>query len=202
MRRLLFATLLFAVTAAHAASDYTQAMFRKGLYERGVLITTAPRFVLITLRDPSSGAERAAAIPGPFLLGAIETEYHLKIRKTTSHDDIYKALAELQQKEVQIALSQPNRVFMFRNRRARNSVEPRYTAVVLAEVRRALSGRSRKELVRAARANQSWLHRIYESRRGAIESFAYRDAVAHALLERGILVGHGDYTGGLYVDSK
>jgi len=202
MTRVLFATLVFAATTAHAASQYTQEMFRRGLREPGVLMTTAPFFVLITLRDPSSGAELAAAIPGPFLLGAIETEYQLKLRKTTSHDDIYKALAEQQQKEVQIALSQRNRVFVFRNRRARNNVEPRYTPAVLAEVRRTLTSRSRKEIVAAARANESWLHRIYESKKDAMESFAYRDAVAHTLLERGILVGHGDVASGLYVAQK
>jgi hypothetical protein len=111
-------------------------------------------------------------------------------------------LAEQQKKEVQIALSQPNRVFVFRNRRARNNVEPRYTPAILAEVQRTLAGRSRKAILAAARSNESWLHRIYESKKDAMESFAYRDAVAHALLERGILVGHGDYTGGLYVAEK
>jgi hypothetical protein len=202
MTRVLFSILVFAVTTAHAASQYTQEMFRRGIYEPGVLVTSAPLFVLITLRDPSSGAERAAAIPGSFLLGAIETEYHLKLRKTTSSDDISKALAEQQKKEVYIALSQPNRVFVFRNRRARNNVEPRYTPAMLAEVRRTLDSRSRKEILAAARSNDSWLHRIYESKKGAMESFAYRDAVAHAVLERGILVGHGDVTGGLYVAAK
>lgn len=202
MTRVLFATLVFAVTTVHAASRYTQEMFRRGVYEPGVLVTSAPLYVLITLRDPSSGAERAAAIPGSFLLGAIQTEYHLKLRKTTSDDDISKALTEQQKKEVQIALSQPNRVFVFRNRRARNNVEPRYTPVMLAEVRRILASRSRKEIFAAARSNKSWLHRIYESEKGAMDSFAYRDAVAHALLERGILVGQGDIPGGLYVVEK
>jgi hypothetical protein len=201
MTRVLLVTLFFTVATARAASEYTREMFRRGLYEPGVLVTSAPLFVLITLRDPDSGAERAAAVPGNFLLGAIDMEYHLKPRKTSKQDE-GKALAELQQKELEITLSQPNRVFVFRNRRARNNVEPRYTPVILAEVRRAVAAKSRKDLVRATRANESWLHRIYESKRDAIESFAYRDAVAHALLERGILVGHGDYTGGLYVATK
>ena len=199
MRRVLLATLVFTIAKAHAASHYTQEMFRRGLYEPGVLVTSAPLFVLITLRDPSSDGERAAAIPGSLLLGAIQTEYHLKLRKTTSHGDIGKALAEQQQKEVQIAMSQPNRVFVFRNRRARNNVEPRYTPAILNEVRRTLGSMSRREIIAAARANQSWLHRVYESKRDAMQSFAYRDAIAHALLERGILVGHGDVASGLYV---
>ena len=202
MTRVLFATLVFAATTAHAASQYTQEMFRRGVYEPGVLVTSAPLFVLITLRDPGSGAERAAAIPGSFLLGAIQTEYHFRLRKTTSDDDLSKALAEQQKKGVQIALSQPNRVFVFRNRRARNNVKPRYTPAMLSEVRQTLVGRNRKEILRAAKANDSWLHRIYETKKDTMESFAYRDAVAHVLLERGILVGHGDITGGLYVADK
>jgi len=201
MARAVFAMLVFTIATAHAASQYTQDMFRRGLHEPGVLVTSAPLFVLITLRDPSTGAERGAAIPGNFLLRAIDMEYHLKPRKTSKKDE-GKALAELQQKELQIALSQPNRVFVFGNHRAQNNVEPRYTPAILAAVRHELSRRSRQELLRAGRANESWLHRIYESKRVAMESFAYRDALAHVLLERGILVGHGDYTGGLYVATK
>ena len=202
MTRILLLAFWITVATAQAGSRYTQQLFRRGLHEPGVLITTAPLFVLITLRDARTGAEREAAIPGPFLLGAIESEYHVRMRKTTSHQDVYKALAEQQQKEVQIALSQPNRTFVFRNRRARNNVEPRYTRATLTEVRRVLAGRNRKEILAAATANESWLHCIYESKKGAMDSFAYRDAVAHALLERGILVGHGDVTGGLYVADK
>ena len=42
-----------------------------------------------------------------------------------------------------------------------------------------------------------------QGNRDAIQSpFAYRDAVARALLERGILVGHGDFSSGLYVADK
>ena len=198
----LLAMLFFTVATANAAPQYTQEMFRRGLYEPGVLMTTAPLFVLVTLRDPSSGAERVAAMPGPFLLRAIETEYRLRLRRTTSRDDIYKALAEQQQKEVQIALAQPNRIFVFRNRKARSNVEPGYSPAILTEVRHALIGRSRNEIVAAARANQSWLHQIYDSRHDPVQRLAYRDAVAHALLERGILVGHGDYINGLYVADK
>src|SRR5205807_3445884 len=87
MTRVLLVTLFFTVATARAASEYTQQMFRRGLYEPGVLVTSAPLFVLITLRDPNSGAERAAAIPGNSLLGAIDTEYHLKPRKTSKEDE-------------------------------------------------------------------------------------------------------------------
>ena len=185
MARILLATLCLTVAIAQAESHYTQQMFRRGLYEDGVLVTTAPLFVLITLRDARTGSEREAAIPGPFLLGAIDAEYHFGTRRT-AHQDIYKALAEQQQKELRIALAQPNRVFVFRNPKARNNVEPRYTLQVLQEVRTALAAKSRKEMLAAARANKSWLHLIYESKNDPLRYFAYRDAVAHALLEQGI----------------
>src|SRR5947207_12321527 len=87
MARAVFATLVFTIATAHAASQYTQEMFRRGLYEPGVLVTSAPLFVLITLRDPSTGGERTAAIPGNFFLGAIDMEYHLKPRKTSKKDE-------------------------------------------------------------------------------------------------------------------
>ena len=202
MKRAVLAALVFTVATAQGASRYTQDMFRRGLYEPGVLVTGSPLFVLITLRDPSTGAERAAAVPGPFLLGAVAAEHRLKLRKTNSRDDEFKALGEQQQRAVQIALSQPNRTFVFRNRRARNNVEPRYTPSVLAEVRQALAGRRTKEIIEATRANQSWLHDLYDGRRDPVERLAYRDAIAHVLLELGILVGYGHYAGGLYVADK
>lgn len=197
----LIAVLVLTVPAAHAESRYSQQMFRRGLHEPGVVVTSSPLFVLITLRDPSSGTERAAAIPGPFLLGAIEAEYHLELRKATSDKDELRALVEQQRKEVQIALAQPNRVFTFRNPIARKNVEPRYTPAILDEVRHVLASRSRTQIVAAARENQSWLHRIYERKQDAAKLLAYQDAVAHVLLERGILVGQGEPFG-LYIINK
>ncbi len=174
-------------------------MFRRGLYEPGVIITTTPLFVLITLRDPKNGTQREVAIVGPFLLGAIEDEYHIKVRKTGSFEGDVAAVEKAQKREVQIALSQPNRTFVFRNHAARRNVEPRYTPAILQEVRNAFKGKSPREILSAARATRSWLHDIYDSKDDAVRRLAYRDAVAHALLERGILVGEGDVIDGLYV---
>jgi hypothetical protein len=203
MPRFVVAALLLSVATAQATTRYTQEMFRRGVQHAQTLGATGPLYVLITLSTPGSSAERAAATPAPFLLGAIDIENHLDFpdpEHPPKNDDEIRA--KLQRKELQIALSQPDRVFLFRNTRARSNVEPRYTPAILAQARQQLSGRSRGEIIAAVRARKSWLHRIYTSKRG-LEAFrAYRDAVAHALLEQGILVGQRDDYTGLYVADK
>jgi hypothetical protein len=201
MARFLVATILLTVATAQAASRYTQEMFRRSLDQAQALTTAGPLYIIITLRDPRRGTERTAAIPGPFLFGAITLEYHLPFpdpEHPPKNDDEIRA--KLQRKELRIALSNPDRVFVFRNPLARKNVEPRYTPEIFAKVRHQLSSRSRGEIIAAVRANESWLHRLYISKRNWAELRAYKDAVAHALLERGILVGQeDDYSGKLYV---
>jgi hypothetical protein len=204
MARFLVATILLNIANAQAASRYTQEMFRRSLDQAQALTTAGPLYIIITLRDPSRGTERTAAIPGPFLLGAIALEYHLPLpdpeHPPKSADEIR---TKRQRKELQIALSQPDRAFIFRNPLAQKNVAPRYTPEILAKVRGQLSFRSRGEIIAAARANESWLHRLYISKQDWAEIRAYKDAVAHALLERGILVGEeDDYSGRVYVVDK
>src|SRR2546421_2965023 len=155
MTRLLVATLLLSVAAAQAASSYTREMFRRSLYQAQALGTTGPLYVVITLRDPGRGTERTAAIPGPFLFGAIALEYHLAFSDPEhpgKNSD--ETRAKLQRKELRIALSQPDRAFLFRNQLARKNVEPRYTPEIFAKVRHQLSSRSAGEIIAAARANE------------------------------------------------
>jgi hypothetical protein len=201
MTRLLVAGLLLSVATAQAATHYTQEMFRRGVRQAQTFsATTGPLYVLITMRDPSGSAERIAATPAPFLLGAIDIENHLHFpdpEHPPKNDEEIRA--KLKRKELQIALSQPDRVFVFRNPQARENVELRYTPAILAQVRQRLSGRSRADIIAAARARASWLHRVYTSKRDLAAFRSYRDALAHALLERGILVGHRDDYTNLYV---
>ena len=204
MTRLSVATLLLSVATAQAASSYTQEMFRRSLEQAQTLTIAGPLYIIITLRDPSRGTERTAAIAGPFLFGAIDFEYHLPV---TDPEHPPKNDAEItakrQRKELQIALSQPNRTFIFRNQQARQNVAPRYTPEIFAKVRHQLSFRSRGEIIAAVHAKKSWLHRLYLSKPNWAELQAYKDAVAHALLERGILVGQEDeYSGKIYIADK
>jgi hypothetical protein len=204
MTRFLVATLLLCVATAQAASSYTQEMFRRSLDQAQTFTTAGPLYVIITLRDPSRGTERTAAIAAPFLFGAIDFEHHLPV-PDPEHPPKNDAeiTAKRQRKELQIALSQPDRTFTFLNRQARKNVAPRYTPEVFAKVRHQLSLRSRGEIIAAVHAKGSWLHRLYLSKRNWAEIQGYKDAVAHVLLERGILVGQKDeYAGRIYIPDK
>jgi hypothetical protein len=137
---------------------------------------------LITLVSVDGSSRRAVCIPAPFLLGAIDREHHL--------GDQAKAL--------EIALSKADFVFQFKNPAASENVQPRYTEAILAEVRARLKGLSRSELLAGFHGGSGSLDALY-SRHRAGEYTAWRDAIAHVLLERGLLPGHGDPVGVLTV---
>ena len=99
------------------------------------------------------------------------------------------------QRRVQQLLTNPNRVYTLSQPAALANVAPRYSPQVLTEVRSILSSRSDAQL---RSASLDWLYVSKSS-----ESYsAYRDAVAHVLLERGILCGRGCVVGNLYVDHR
>ena len=163
--------LLVSVTAL-AQPSYTDSMYRRALENE----STAPSYVLVSLRDDVAGSERLVCVPAPFLLGAIHFEYHFGFDAAGSR----QALA--------LALKQPDRLFSFTDPRARANVQPRYSPEVLSQTRERLSTVSDAQLRE-------------EARKQAFDGFnaADRDAVAHVLLERGILVGIADRTGRIYL---
>lgn len=178
-----FTILLFTGAAGCAESRYTANMYRRALAEQ----STAPLFALITLHDLKTGSDRLVCIPAPFLLGAIASEYHIDYDEAGSR------------KQFQIAVFQPERKFTFRNSNARRNAQPTYTPEILAHVRQLLADKSSGELRKEARATDTPLHKLYRSKTNWAHAAAYRDAIAHILLERGILAGVADRTGGLYV---
>jgi hypothetical protein len=182
-RVMMMAGFLLLHAMALAGTDFTEKMYRRALTDAG----TAPLYVLITLRDVKADSSRVVCIEAPFLLGAIATEQHL------SYGD-----AGIRE-QLRIALDQPDREFSFSNPKALQNIQPRYTLEVLSKDRRLLEGRSRAELLKEVDVPDSDLQRIYFSKSGSPDYEAYRDAVAHVLLEHGIQVGIGDMTGGLYV---
>jgi hypothetical protein len=99
-----------------------------------------------------------------------------------------------------IAMSAPKRVFEFKNQKARENLTPSYTPEQLAQVRQLLQSKTIKQLRAEVGVEQSSVTSIYRrnTRKGFSESDSYRDAVAHALLERGILVGELHDSGLLY----
>lgn len=169
--------------ASPAPSGYTQAMYEKALAN----YSTAPLFVLVKVRSSEAAEGRVVCIVAPFLLGAIGREYGGA-------------------KQQKIALSS-NRTFTFKNPAAYENVQPRYTPEILEEARRLIKSKSREDLIQGLKptgngANEGGsLHSFYKPLKG--ERYAvYRDALAHALLERGILVGQGDPVGSLYLDRE
>ena len=177
----LWLLLLLIGVGARAEDRYTDAMYRQALAVR----STAPLYVLIKLQDPQTRRYEVACISAPFLLGAIHKEHGW------DHD------REGERRAMELALRQPGRAFRFSNKDARRNASPRYAPGVLDEHRRALAGFSNRELISQLRSGRSALHDLYES--ASDENYlAYRDAVAHVLLERGILVGRGDIPSLLY----
>lgn len=162
--------------SALAQTNYTEAMYRYALNDD----STAPLYVLVSLRE-GKGDVRQICIPASFLLGAIHMEEHLD----------YDPKGE--QKALDLAVEQYNKVFSFTDSKARKNVQPRYSPEVLAEVRKLLASVPDSQL----RTGNYDLRRIYFKRD---EKYgAYCDAVAHTLLERGILAGIADITGQLYI---
>jgi hypothetical protein len=82
-------------------------------------------------------------------------------------------------------------------------VQPYYSAAVLARVRQLLAPRTNAQLIDDgmlhAERPRYRLAEIY-AKRDRKSYAAYRDATAHVLLERGILVGMDDISGMLYTE--
>lgn len=186
--------LLAASSAAGADSRYSQRMFQHAMAKDNMAVSgtsgMSPLFVLVTLRNSRTGAERVVCMPANWLEGAIHMQYHL------NYD-----LAG-QRRQYEIAITTPNRTFAFRNRQAIQNVPTRYTHQQLASTRRLLSGLSDAQLRAGVEREDSEVtkiyRRIYPKGRGFWQSDKLRDAVAHVLLERGILVGIAHMTGDLY----
>lgn len=168
--------LLAAPVCSWAQTNYTEAMYRYALKDE----STAPLYVLVSMQV-DKGDIRQICIPAPFLLGAIHMEEHLD----------YDPAGE--QKALDLAIKQYNKVFSFTDSKARNNVQPGYSPEVLTEVRKLLASVPDSQL----RTGNYDLRKIYFKRDRQYD--AYRNAVAHVLLERGILAGIGDIVPELYV---
>jgi hypothetical protein len=180
------AVVLVCCSTAIGDTRHTDRMFQRALEEAE---STSPLYLLFTLNDSATRTQRVVCTPATGLLGAIHFEYHLDFDTA----GITKAL--------RIAASQPRHEFTFHSRKALHNVRPYYTEAILAQVRDHLAKRSNKQLVRDGMLYTEHPHyaldQIY-TRRDRDSYNAYRDATAHVLLERGILMGEDDRTGLLY----
>ena len=163
MKRIAFATLFILSSAIARADSYTNEMFRQALANR----STSPDYVLITVTT-SGGKPRAICTTANFLLGAIHREHGFSY----SEDGQKRALA--------IALQQPNRTFTLTKSAAIHNLADYETSEALADVRRRFAGKSDSELL-----DRKFIDSLTQKRSTAAH-MAYRDATAHALLERGI----------------
>jgi hypothetical protein len=179
--RVALALLLLTCATVLGQSGYTDAMYRKAMYDD----STSPLYLLFTLHDPKSGMDRVVCTPGSGLVGAIHFERHLDF------GDAGRKAA------IAIALSQPSHRFTFRSRKALHTVEPHYSEAMLAQFRHRLSRRSRSQLIAAAEGSEldALCRAGTPSQRDDCQA-----AIAHVLLERGVLVGSADRTGLLFVE--
>jgi hypothetical protein len=173
-----FVVLALLALAVAEADSARSALFRRALENH----SSAPNYVLITLVSADGSSRREVCIPAPFLLGALQREHRLAG----------------QSRALDLALSKADFVFRFKDPKAGENVQPQYTEAILAEVRARLKGLSRSELLAGFHGGSGPLDALY-SRHRAGEYTAWRDAVAHILLERGLLPGHGDPAGVLTV---
>jgi hypothetical protein len=184
--RIVVVIFLVCCSTTLGGPQYTDRMFRRALEEAG---STSPLYLLFTFNDPVKHTRRIVSVPATGLLGAIHFEYQLD----------FDTAGRI--KAASIAASQPRHEFTFHSRKALHTVRPYYSEAILAEVRQRLARRSNEQLIQDGMLYTEHPHyklgEIYDKR--DTDSYnAYRDATAHALLERGILVGEDDRTGSLY----
>jgi hypothetical protein len=181
MRRALL-LLLASCATAFAQGRYTEAMYRRAILDD----STSPLYVLFTLHDSRTGADRMVCTGGNFLVGAIHIEYRLD----------YDAAG--QKRAYEIALRQPGHRFTFTSRKAVKNIDPGYTPQMLAEARQRLSGMSQTQLRHAA--DSGHIDELCHRGRDVAVWDAWQAAMAHVLLEHGVLVGSADRTGLLFVE--
>src|SRR5437870_9039459 len=178
MTRILVATFSLVAAAAHAESRYTDQMFRRAMSRDNMAVSgrmgTSALYVLITICEPKTGRDRTVCTLATFLGGAIHMEYRLPYDLTG------------ERKEFEIATHAPGRRFCFRSHKAAANLGILYSPAILEEVRHRLAHMSTAQL-RAVVDRQGTLHETawWHTER-------YQQAVAHVLLERGILVGQAD----------
>lgn len=155
--------------SAPPANLYTTAMYRHAFTNH----STSPDYILITVTDGRTGASVITCTISNFLLGALEIEHGLP------YDRIEK-----------MALHNADRTFVFSNPKALGNLPRYYSDAILDEMRKAISSKTDKDLL-----TTNFVQTLYLQKGRNYQ--AYRDACAHALLERGISCEQEDRTGGL-----
>ena len=151
--------------------------------------STAPYFVLITVVDDSTGVSRAVCTEAPFLLGAIHIERRIPYNDRGSR------------RVQKIALSTRGHIFHFSNPNALANIPIPYSDSLLLAARGWVEAFAKDQLVADLVTEPSPVHKFYRSRKGD-DRLAYKLALAHALLERGLVVRRGCIVDDLIVDKE
>jgi hypothetical protein len=181
---------------------YTESMFRHAIEHEGTdREYHSSEYVLITVTGPSGQPSRTACVQAGALLHAILRQ---QISKHAVGSVPLLTLSEAERNEFgeidltaykEIALSARNQRFLFDDQKAYEIVAPRYDESELSGVRDVLSAYTNQQLRTVIREipTNSPVHRLY------LENHYPVSVVAHALLERGILVGVTMEDGNLYL---
>ena len=143
-------------------------------------LSTSPSYVEIFIAEGEAGQPKPICTTANFLLGAIHREYGLGYDTS----DLSKA--------AEIAIKSSDRVFRFRQRSALDNIPMKYSANDLSEARALLAPFS-------ADALKEKFSSLYSQYRLPTNGYA-RDAIACALVERGLSPKLADISGQVYVD--
>jgi len=176
------ALLIAAALAAPAASSgpagvpvQPAASFAAALANR----STSPSYVMIAVAAGFTAEPERICTTAPFLLGAIVREYDL------GYDAAGLA------RTAEIALASPDHTYRLRNPAARANIRPQYSPAELAGARTLLAPLSTDELRRQFGSLIT---------AGRLPTHGYpRDAIACALLERGLSPRADDRSGQVFV---
>ena len=141
---------------------------------------------------------RTICTEAPFLLGAIQHQYHILPVRIKHGNQQSEALAWERKLEA-AALASKDRVYHFSNPKALKNLQERYSQQELAQIRTQLSNLSTSEIGVGLFQQSSQIYRIYTKCDDFHEFAANRDALAYVLLERGLQPRQADMTGGLYL---
>ncbi len=185
---------LVIALALPASAQQSATNFAKAITN----LSTSPYYVLITVVNDKTGMRRTICTVAPFLLGAIQHQYHILPLRTKHGDQQAEALAWERKLEA-AALASKDHVYHFSNPKALKNLQVRYTQQELAQIHAQLSSLSTSEIIAGLSQQSSGLYRIYTKCDDFHEFAANRDALAYVLLERGLQPRQADMTGGLYL---
>jgi len=180
--RHLLCLLAFASLAGAGPAQQSDASYESAIRNQ----STSPSYVMITVVETKTGVVRPTCTGANFLLGAIVIEDGLSYDR----DGATRAM--------QIALRNRNHTFKFSKQEALRNVERHYTDEELANIRRALQGRSVSEVLQAVNSDRT-LTELVHGRTFWERYWGLQEAAACVLIERGESPVLADITGQLFV---